>query len=265
VDDLNPEEELKKLDRLIHQYEIVSRTTSNKEQRARVEKQVLQLRSYRQKILDVNIIEPEVPRQTEAFADFKHLRRLLDAESHRPPLERLATLAGADVEPTAAQEEIFNLMIYLRFFQGEFLPFLTEKRLKLDYKFSLERDGFYGNYKELERALDQFRREDARISNGAVRREMEPDILKRIVTLKRRIKSETAGLFRTIHAFCEELMEDADGDMVKCLNGSEAIVFDDIEGRRLLSGMKVSNALAVLEGFAVELVAYLNVPDTDSG
>jgi hypothetical protein len=60
-------------------------------------------------------------------------------------------------------------------------------------------------------------------------------------------------------------MEDADGDMVKCLNGSEAIVFDDIEGRRLLSGMKVSNALAVLEGFAVELVAYLNVPDTDSG
>ena len=42
------------------------------------------------------------------------------------------------------------------------------------------------------------------------------------------------------------------------------IAFDDIEGRRLLSGMKVSNALAVLEGFAVELVADLNVPDNDN-
>jgi len=265
VDDLNPEEELKKLDRLIHQYEIVARTTTSKDQLGRVERQVLQLRSYRQKILDVSIIAPEVPRETEAFAGFKHLRRLLDAESHRPQIDRLKSLAGTDVEPTAVQEEIFNLMIYLRFFQGELLPFLTEKRLRLDYKFSLERDGFYRNYKELERALEEFRREDARLSNGTVRREMETDILKRTVTLKRRIKSDTARLFRTIHAFCEELMEDADGDGVKCLNGSEEIVFDDIEGKRLLSGMKVSNALAVLEGFAVELVAYLDVPDTDGG
>jgi len=262
---MNPEEELKNVNRLIHQYEIVSRTTKSDEQRERVEKQISELRSYRQKILEVSIIELEAPKKTEALGEFKHLRRLLDAECRRPIGERLETLAANDAEPTTAQEEIFNLMIYARFFQSEFLPFLTEKRLKLDYKFSLDRDGFYRKYKEIERALDEFRKENARISNGTVRREMEPEILKRIITLKRRIKSDAAKLFRAVHGFCEELMEDADRDGVKCLNGSEEIVFDDIEGRRLLAGRRVSDALAVLAGFASEVVAYLNVPEIESG
>jgi hypothetical protein len=265
VDDLNPDEELKKIDRLIHQYEIVSRTTKNDEQRERVEKQILDLRSYRQKILDVIIVDTEAVRETETPAVFKHLRRLVEAESHRPKEERIEPLAADDTEATPIQKEIFNIMMYVRFFQSEFLPFLTEKRLRLDYKFSIERDSFYGRYKDLERSLNDFREENTRFSNGTLRREMEQESYKRVIKLRGKIKSDAAKLFRALKGFCEELIEDAAMDGVKCLNGSEEIVFDAIEGSRLLAGRKVRDALAVLSGFSSEVVAYLDVPETDGG
>lgn|GEM_PF-1385786 len=265
MDDLNPEEELKKVQRLIHQYEIVSRTTNSGEQKDRVERQILELRSYRQKILDVIIIDTAPPPETETPALFKHLRRLLEAESHRPKEERIEPLEADDAEATPVQEEMFNLMMYARFFQSEFLPLLTEKRLRLDYKFSLERDSFYGRYKEIERSLNDFREENARLSRGTLRREMEQESYKRVIKLRGKIKSDAAKLFRAISGFCEELIADADGDGVKCLNGSEEIVFDDIEGVRLLAGRRLTDALVVLAGFSSEVVAYLNVPVVESG
>jgi hypothetical protein len=264
VDDLNPEEELQKTDRLIHQYEIVSRTTKSDEQRDRVERQIQELRSYRQKILDVIIIDPAPPKETETPAPFKHLRRLSEAESHRPQEERIKPLAVDGAEATPVQEEIFNLMIYARFFQSEFLPILTEKRLRLDYKFSIERDSFYGRHKDLERSLKDFREENERLSRGTLRRDLEQESYSRLMRLRVKIKSEAAKLFRAVHSFCQELIEDADGDAVKCLNGSEEIVFDEIEGTRLLAGRKVTDALVVLAGFSSEVIAYLNVPETET-
>ena len=125
-------------------------------------------------------------------------------------------------------------MIYARFFQREFLPFLAEKRLKLDYKFSLDRDGFYSRFKEFERKLNDFREENARLLDVVVSREMEVEILKRTDKLKQQIESDAAKLFDAVQGFCDELIEDVDGDGVKCQNGSELIVFDSIEGKHLL-------------------------------
>jgi len=264
VDDLNPEEELRKTDRLIRQYEIICRTTKSDEQRDRVEGLIREQRSYRQKILDVLIIDTTAPAETETPTPFKHLRRLSEAESHRPKEERIMPLTVDGAEATPVQEEIFNIMMYVRFFQGEFLPVLTEKRLRLDYKFSIERDSFYGRYKDIERSLNDFREENERLSNGTLRREMERESYTRLIRLRGRIKSDSAKLFRAIHKFCEELIEDADGDGVKCLNGSEEIVFDEIEGKRLLAGRTASDALVVLAGFSSEVVAYLNVAETDN-
>jgi hypothetical protein len=264
VDDLNPEEELDKTDRLIHQYQIVSRTTKSGEQRDRVERQIQELRSYRQKILDVLIIDAAAPQEAEAPAEFKHLRRLFEAESHRAKEERIPPLAADDAEPTPVQEEVFNVMLYGRFFQAEFLPILTEKRLRLDYKFSIERDSFYGRYKDIERSLDEFREENERLSNGTVRPGMEQESYKRVIKLRGRIKSEAAKLFRAVRDFCDELIEDVDGDGVKCLNGGAEIVFDEIEGVRLLTGRRVIDALVVLAGFSSEVTAYLHVPETDA-
>jgi hypothetical protein len=261
------EEELKRLNHLIHQYESVCRTTNSEEQRERVLKQLKDLRRNRQQILDVFVIGTEEPQQagprSGALVEFKHLHRLLDAESRRPKEERLQRLAANDAEPTLAREEVFNLMVYARFFQSEFLPFLTEKRLKLDSKFSQDRDGFYRRFKELERKLDDFRDEAARLIEGIVNREMALEMRERIIKLKRQIKLDAAKLFRTVQSFCEELIDDAEGSGVKCLNGRDEITFDDIEGRHLLEGLWVTDALAVLAGLASEVVAYLKGQQID--
>ncbi len=260
---MDPEEELKKLNSLIRQYETVFHTTRNDEQRERVSKQLKELRSSRQMILDMNFIDVEALQQSQALDEFKHLRRLLDGEKHRPSAERLERLSAGDAESSPVQTEIFNLALYARFFRSEFLPFLTEKRLKLDYKFSIERSGFYTKFSELGRRIDDFRKENARLSNGTVSKEIEVEVRRRYDKIARQAKTDAAKFFREVLSFCEELVEDVHGDGVKCLNGSEAIVFDDIEGKHLLDGMKVGDALAVLAGLASEVVAYLKVPEND--
>jgi len=258
---MTPEEELKKLNHLIRQYETVYQTTKTTEQRERVGKQLSELRRSRQMIVDVNLIDAKALQQAEALEEFKHLHRLLDGEGHRTAEERLEPLTALGSEPTLAQEEVFNLMLYVRFFRSEFLPFLAEKRLKLDFKFSRDRSSFYGKFSELERKLDDFRAENVRLSNGSLGREIELEMQKRLDRLKGNIKSDAARFYRSIVTFCEELAEDAKGGGVKCLNGSEEITFEDIEGKHLLEGRQVRDALALLSNLAAEIVAYLKVPE----
>ena len=64
--------------------------------------------------------------------------------------------------------------------------------------------------------------------------------------------------------FADALAEDAQGDAVKCLNCDAEISFDSIEGRRALQGRRVADALEDLRDFALEAIAYLNIPEIDS-
>jgi len=261
---MTSEEELKKLNRLIHQFETVYRTTRDGAQKERVAKQLKELRSSRQAILDENFFDVNELQQAEALGDFKHLRRLLEAERHRPTGERLEPLTAQGTESTSTQDEVFHLMLYARFFKSEFLPFLAERRLKLDYKFSLERAGFYTKFNDLERKLDDFREESARLLTGAVGPAIELEMRKRNDRFKHQIKLEAAKFFRDLQRFCHELVQDADADGVKCLNGAEEIAFEGIEGAHLLEGRTVRDALVVLSGLASEVMGYLKVPLNDS-
>jgi hypothetical protein len=92
---------------------------------------------------------------------------------------------------------------------------------------------------------------------------MELEIRKRTLKLTRLVQAEAARFFRAIERFCSVLIEDAHGDMVKCLNCNGVISFDSIEGARLLQGRTVGGALGELSAFATEAVTYLNIPEID--
>ena len=81
--------------------------------------------------------------------------------------------------------------------------------------------------------------------------------------LARLIQAEAARFFRAIGRFCATLIEDAHGDMVKCLNCNGVISFDSIEGTRVLQGRTVGGALSELQGFAAEAVAFLHIPEVE--
>src|SRR5208337_3885347 len=120
-----------------------------------------------------------------------------------------------DAAPTTAQEEMFHLALYARQFETEFLPILTEKQLKLDFKYSLDRDAFYNNFQAIQRKIASYRDETRRLAEGLVSRDMELDIRKRTLKLTRLIQADAARFFRAIDRFCDQLIEDAHGDMVK--------------------------------------------------
>jgi hypothetical protein len=265
---MTPEEELKRLNRLIRQYETVFRTTPDPDQRERVERQLKELQSYREKILAVNVIDgrkmEEMPEGADEFAEYPILALLRQENAAAPPGRGVAQFSARDVTPTSTQTEMFHLALYARHFELEFLPFLTEKQLKLDFTFSMDRDGFYTVFQSLQRRIGEYREENRRLAEGMVSRDMETETRKRAFKLTRLIGVEAARFFRTIGRFCDELGEDARGDAVKCLNCEEEISFDMIEGSRLLQGRKVSEALAELEDFASEVVEFLNIPELET-
>lgn len=265
---MTPEEEVKKLNKLIRQYQTVYRTTPDSDQRERVEKELKALQSYRDKILAVNVIDGrELVEETEIVDDlagYPVLKRLAAEDASRPLARAAAQSPDADIATTPSQREMHLLELYLGLFQREFLPFLTEKQLKLDFSFSMDRDAFYSKFQGLVRKVEEFREEHRRLAEGVVSREVEAEIRTRSFKLKRIIEAEAARFFRTLQLFCRELVEDAHGDGVKCLNGDAAIAFDSIEGARMLEGRVVRAALEELDSFASEVVSWLNVPEIEA-
>jgi hypothetical protein len=265
---MTPEEELKRLNRLIRQYEIVYKTTPDADQKERVESKLKDLRAYRAKILAVNVIDggklEEKGGGEDELAEYPLLKRLVAANDALPPVRRAAPFSPEDLPPTSAQKEMYHLFLYVSFFEREYLPFLTEKQLKLDFKYSLDRDAFYSRFQDLLRKIENYREENSRIADGSVSRDREQEVRKRTNKLTRLTQADAAKFFRAIRRFSGELGEDASGDGVKCLNCDAEIAFDQIEGQRVLQGRTVRDALAELEQFALEAVSYLNIPDMES-
>ncbi len=248
---MTPEEELKKLNKLIHQYETVYRTTPDAGQRERAARQLKEMKSYRAKILAVNVI------------DSKQIEEPVETSDDMDAFPILKKLAEADVSGTEDQE-IDHIVLYVRHYQSEFLPFLTEKQLKLDFKFSMDRDGFYRRFQELDRRIVDFLEERRRLEEGFFTKDMEAEVRKRGFKLKRLIAVEASRFFRSIERFTKELVEDASGDGVKCLNADREIAFDQIEGKKSLEGKTVLFALGELDALASEVVAFLNIPEIET-
>jgi hypothetical protein len=248
---MTPEEELQKLNRLIHQYQTVYRTTADADQRDRAGRELKELRSYRDKILAVNVIDrgklAEQPAANDALADFPILSRLV----------------AGDTEEWEGDQEVRHIALYLGHFEREFLPILTETRLKLDFKHSLERDGFYRRFQEVQRRLEDWHDAHRRLEGEGYNRDLESEVRTRIFKLERNLAVEACRLFRAVQRFAEVLVEDTRGDGVKCLNGGDPVTFDRIEGKRLLAGKAIADALQELAGFAAEVAGYLRVPDVE--
>ena len=265
---MTPEEEVKGLNKLIRQYETVFRTTTDPDQRMRVQRQLKDLRDYRGKILAVHVInEADLEDEHEAKEDPLEtaplLRALVAKNGTDPGADAVPPFSAPNTEPTKIQLEMFYLALYVRYYEKEYLPFLTEKQLKLDFGLSFDRDRFYNTFQALQRKIASYRDENKRILEGMVGRDMELEVRKRNSMLTRLIQAEAARFFRTIARFCGELIEDAHGDMVKCLNCNGVISFDPIEGARVLQGRTVGGALGDLQAFASEAVAFLNMPEIE--
>ncbi len=245
---MNPEEEVKKLNRVIKQYETVLLSTNDPGQRERVSRELKKLKEYREKILSVHVINEKVLEED----NMKH--GTMDVSSFLSKLER-------EEDRFVNDREVNNLYLYMKFFEKDFLPFLSETKLKLDFKYSLERDSFYHKFQDLLRRLSDLISEIERADNEQFRADLEEEIRKRIFKMKRSLSIELDRFFKRVESFAADLIEDLNGDALKCLNGDEVIEFDPIEGERYLDGVVVKDALEEIKRFAEEVIDYLDIPD----
>jgi hypothetical protein len=254
ADDLgNPQEELAKLERVIRQYEGVLRTAVDPAQQGRVFEKLKSLRIYRDKL-----------RRTFELGGQQDAE---EPEAAPDPLERYSYLALASSlcgPADGSDRETAALTTYLRCFGAEYLVLLSERQLKLDFKYSLERDGFYGRYQDLQRKLEDLRQELLKNERGEHRPELREEAHRRAFKMHRSVAVEAHRFFKAIVAFASDLIEDVETDGFKCLNGTTTVRFDAVEGRRHLDGVQVVDALKQMRGYASEVIDFLNLPEFEA-
>jgi hypothetical protein len=245
-----PEKELKKIEDAIKHYSVILKTTVDPTQQRRVGKKLRELKTYRDKILSMFYIEDKE----------EGLQRVLIKREEENFLERLIAIRG---EKTDIDIEVYHLTLYMDFFYSEFLSIFSERKLKLDFKYSMDRDNFHQKYLTVKRRLDDYLQEAVRIREGAYTKEVEIDMRRRNIKIKRNLFIEAYRFFKNIQAFTLDLLTDLKSDGLKCLNGDDIISFELIEEKRYLEGFIVKEGLEELSQFTIEVLSYLNIPEIE--
>ncbi|MBN2353959.1 MAG: hypothetical protein JXD23_15405 [Spirochaetales bacterium] len=243
----NPLDELKHINNAIKKYEIVLKTTKDSYQKQRVRKELAKLKDYREK--------------------FEHVYSILDDESDDIDSSEfdgfpfLSQHLNLDEETAVHDREVNGILSILSFFGHEFLTVMTEKKMKLDFKFALERDGFYHLYQDLMKRIHDFEDEIKVINEGKYTDTALTDIKNRRLRKRRVLIIETDKLFRRCLHFTGEILKDIEKSGVACRNPDEILRFDELEGLHFLEGRTVHEALSVLDEFAGEVLSYFNLPE----
>jgi hypothetical protein len=257
---MTPAEELKRLNRLVRQFEAVFKSTRDPAQRERVTRELRQLKVYKERLESFHEFDPqelEEPDRPDELEEYPYLKRAVDAGAEKDsPASRVN---AADYQ----DREIFQLALYMALFESEFLALLSETRLKLDFKHSLERDSFYHRFENLRRLLADIREDTSRMEEHLGQKH-EEEMRMRSIRMNRNAIMEAVKFFRNLITFAGDLSEDIDGSGSICLNPDDLLRFDKLGGRRLLEGLPVREALASLFEFSREVVEFLNVPQIES-
>lgn len=188
--------------------------------------------------------EPEAPEDR-----FPVLNTIYSAH---PDLLRKATHLERDIRAT---------ILYLHQFETEFLGMFTSRRMKLDVKFSVERDSFYDLFFQVSRSLKNYRTEADRIVEGTYTKTYEADILKRKVEMRHALLIEIDWFFRKLKRFARNLLADIQGEGLLCQNPDDVLSYSKIDRERILRNRTVREGISLLSELASEAVDYVEIPE----
>ncbi len=257
---MTPEEELKALNRTIRQFESVYKSTKDLSQRDRVINELKKLKTYRDKLETFHEFDPsdlEEPVEVDEWEGLSYMKTILEKIGKKSKGKK------ESYEDSFGDRELYYLYLYLNFFEEEFLTILSETKLKLDFKHSLERDSFYHRFENLRRLFENVNEDSSTVDMYAGQKH-EEDMRKRSFKKKRNVIIEADKFLRSVARFSAGLVMDIEGGGLICLNADDTLHFDRIEGDRFFEGRKVHRALVELKAFAWEVIEFLNVPRIES-
>ncbi|MBN1410866.1 MAG: hypothetical protein JW969_08465 [Spirochaetales bacterium] len=247
---LYPEEELKKINAAIKQYTTVFKTTKDPFQKEKIRKKLIELKKYRERLMLMFYVHDESKRKNSE-----------NQAEERSFIEEIFTKLES---PDYTDDELNKFYMYIEFFNTEFIAILSERKMKLDFKYGMDRDSFHHKFLTLKKHMDDYIQETDRIKEGNYRGDAELDIKVRNLKLRRNLFVETNRFFKEILLFTTDLLEDLRSLGLKCLNGDDIITFELIEEKRYFEGYTVHEALQSLEKFSSEIIAFLNIPDFEA-
>lgn len=159
------------------------------------------------------------------------------------------------------ERDIRASILYLEYVEREFLGMFTSRKMRLDVKYSVERDSFYDLYYQVSRSLKNYRTEADRIASGSYAKQYEADILKRKVEMRHAVLIEIDWFFRKLRRFTKELIADIDGDGLLCQNPQEKLNYSKLDQERALRGKTVEEGIRSIFEYANEAVAYVDIPE----
>ncbi len=159
------------------------------------------------------------------------------------------------------ERDIRAAILYMDYFEREFLGMFTSRKMRLDVKYSVERDSFYDLLHQVSRSLKNYRTEADRIASGSYTKQYEADILKRKVEMRHTVLVEIEWFFRKLRRFAKELIADIDGDGLLCQNPESELGYSDLDKEQLLRGRTVDEGIRILYEYAAEAVEYLDIPE----
>jgi hypothetical protein len=221
-------DELTRLNRLIRQFQTVCHSTPDPEQRARVEGEIRDLQSYRERIL------AESPKGPGPRRDAREAER-----ADFPLLSRLEGVRASHGCPF--QETIHQLSLYTRYFAQQYLPLFAARQSGLDPRFSGRGEALGVSFHHLDEKVTEFLRGCQRMAGDGMGVEAEGETRRHHVALARLIETDAAGFFRSLERFCDTLGGEDGG-----------------------SPRPLGETIAELEDFSSEAVAFLDVPETSA-
>lgn len=158
-------------------------------------------------------------------------------------------------------QDVRALVLYIHFFDEEFVGLFSERKIRLDVKYSVERDSFYNLFNDLRRKLDEYLEEAQRVDEGQYAKSYEEELLRRLVEKRHRLFIEADKLFGQVNRFAGELLDDVEQDGILCQNGKDKLTYSTFDRERELRGLTVEEGLQRLYAVTEEILNYLDVPD----
>jgi len=157
--------------------------------------------------------------------------------------------------------EIDAVTSYMKFFEDNYLPILSEYYIKLDFNHSLKRDTFYPKYMELKKILNDYNHEldvlyREEYGNIAVYRDKSV-----VHKVRQTYLLAISTYFREVGSFLSTLLDDARTGGSIIINPEEIITLSEFIESRKLDGYRVIDAIEEIYNFGIELQRYLSLPE----
>lgn len=249
----DPEGEINGIEEAVVKYRILIKTTHDQNAKRRYKQQIKKLEERREQLLSIFMVDEN----NQSLSDID------TADDEYPFLTGLTQQQDEHLDERyeAVDKDVRVMGLYKDCFEREFLPLLSEQRLKLDFEYSYERGHFYNNFQEFAKNFDNYLDDAVTLRDKHIHRIYEKDLKKRKESMRTQLMLEVDRFFRSLGRFTRTLILDCNGDKILCRNAEDSLNFDSFEGETRLKGLTVYKALLMLEKYAKEVVKYLNIPD----